>query len=427
MGGSGGAATDAGSIDPPPADAGNPPASGVCEYTPKANATQLKLKFKKLDVAGVPANAGARGGGYANGLTEFRFVPGAANEFLMMQKSGRIAHYRLEGNSATMVGVLSGLAGVETNEDCGSLSMAFDPDFATNRLMYVGLCTGNTASVLRRYKWEGTQLSDGQTILTFNSGGAGRSWHSVGSMGFDANKNLWMLHGEFNAGAPAQNLGSTLGKLIRVVPNRQAGMGGFQPAEGNPMAGMGGTQGALYAWGLRSPWRGWLDAKGRYIIGDVQNTNNEEVNVAVRPGQNFGHAGCNGGNCTNALIRWDNGNDPYLGQGDEAKEGRQGRVVWIGAQYGDCGNDKYGGAMTGVQTFGDFFTGWVRGMVLDEGNNKTKDAHLGTLGTISSWDQNKADGYLYLTKFGQYHQGADGEQAGFYRVCQDTDNSPACM
>jgi Glucose / Sorbosone dehydrogenase len=251
-------------------------------------------------------------------------------------------------------------------------------------------------------------------ILDIQAPGAGQSWHSVGSIGFDKDKNLWALHGEFNTGAPAQDAGSNLGKLHRLIPSRQAGMGGAMPAPGNPSASS-----TVYARGLRSPWRGsYHPGKGWYIIGDVGpgSQEREEVNVLTMAGQNFGWPGgtCNAG----SVVCWRPATYPGLTDLDDTYEGRSGRSVWVSPPYGNCGNDRYQDTLTGAVLLGDFFTGWVVGMTFDDAGKKSKDAALGSFTMISSVTQGP-DGYLYVTKFGRYHQGAEGENPdnqGLYRV-----------
>jgi hypothetical protein len=417
-GGTGGSPGTGGSGGSPPTD--GPPPSGSCDYTPKANATMSPLKFAPITLMGLQTGDMTQGSGYRDGITEIRFIPGSPNDFLLLQKQGRVSHYRLAGDgakTATLVRTIM-FTGVQTPEDIGAIAMTFDPGYEQNKMLYIGYGTGLTSTKVSRVTYNGDAFTDRVDIMSFTSGGGGRGWHSMGSIGFDPMGNLWILHGEFNTGAPAQNMASPLGKLHRVVPSRTAGMGGFTPAAGNAM-------GSIYARGFRSPWRGNLDAKGRFIVGDVQNTNNEEVNVVTASGQNFGHPSCTGGGCKGAMVTWDGPGDPYNGQGDEAKEGRVGRAVWIGPQYGDCGNDRYAGAMTGVQLLGDFFSGWVRGVVITDAGTRGPDRLLGTLGTVTTWDQAK-DGYLYVAKFGLYHQGATGERQGFFRACLESDNSPAC-
>jgi hypothetical protein len=67
-----------------------------------------------------------------------------------------------------------------------------------------------------------------------------------------------------------------------------------------------------------------------------------------------------------------------------------------------------------VVLFGDFYAGWVRGMVLDDAGKMTKDVNMGELGTVSSMTQND-DGFVYVTTLGPYGTAA-GERAALWRM-----------
>ena len=84
--------------------------------------------------------ASVGGGKDATGLTEIRFVPGTTNEVFVSQKGARINHFRIEGDTATLVRRYN-VPGVFAGEDCGVISIAFDPDYQTNKFLYVGFCT----------------------------------------------------------------------------------------------------------------------------------------------------------------------------------------------------------------------------------------------------------------------------------------------
>jgi hypothetical protein len=406
---------------PPP-----PPPAGQCDFTPKANATQIRLRFEQIQLMGVPTNDTAKGNGSRDGVTEVKAIPGKDLEFLLLQKRGRLSHIKLASSDATTAMLVKSYdvpGGVDVTEDCGAISLTFDPGFATNKFIYVGHCTGSRATKISRITWDGDTLSDRVDIMTWNGAGGAHAWHSIGSIGFDPAGNLWVVHGEFTNGAQAQNGNTNLGKLLRMIPSRMPGQGDYTVPADNPFANQAKPRSAIFATGLRSPWRAHLDAKGRYVIGDVGDTTNEEINVVTQSEQNFGWNGsasgpC-GGMCRSPLTYWrrvrNDCNDPYCGQGNEVKEARAGRAVWVGVQYGDCGMDRYNGALTGVQLFGDFFAGWVRGMVLnDAGNGTTKDANLGDQGGITTMAQG-SDGFLYVGTLGPY-DAATAERPGFWRV-----------
>lgn len=405
----------------PPTDGGNPPPVGACDYTPTPMALTKKLKFDRITLTGLPGNvSNERGAGYGGGITEVKFLPGKADEFFVARKAGPVYHYKLAGNMATLVATL-GVQDMNNTEDCGLTSLAFDPDFETNKLVFFAHCTGQQRnSKVARYTYDNGMLSDKQTIMTFSAPAGGNVWHSIGSMGFDKNKNLWVVHGEFNTGAPSQSDTSNLGKLIRVVPVRQAGMGGNMPADGNPAGRV------WYAKGLRSPWRAsYHPGKNWWFIADVgpDPAGWEELNIVTASGANLGWPGgtCNAGSlvCWTSAVRTMKVDDREGLPTEEVT--RAGRSVWVGEPYGVCnGNDKYGGAMTGVTLTGDFFKGWVIGITVNDSGAKAMDKSLtdAPFTMISSIVQGP-DGYLYATKFGKYHQGADEENVGsqgVYRI-----------
>jgi Glucose / Sorbosone dehydrogenase len=378
----------------------------------------LKLAFKPIQVAAGSLDS-AGPGKSATGLTELRFVPGAPSEIFVSQKGARITHLRLEGDSATLVRRYT-VPGVFAEEDCGLISFAFDPDYADNKYLYAAFCTSANRSKVVRFT-VGETLSVPVDIIEFSEPSSSAAFHSIGSIGFDRDKNMWMLHGEFYNQANAQNLNSTMGKLLRFVPSRAPGMGGLQPAPGNPFVGMAGRSPLVYASGFRSPWRGYLDSRGRFLVGDVGPGTAEEVNLVTAPGQNFGWNGSRVGPCascpglTSPISTYRVANDPYEGDGNPVWENRPRRSVWVGVQYEDCGNDRYGGAMTGVYVFGDLFSGWVRGAVIDDAGKKTADRPLADMAALSAWAQGP-DGYLYALRFGNYGDHLTGHQLGIFRV-----------
>jgi hypothetical protein len=88
----------------------------------------------------------------------------------------------------------------------------------------------------------GETLADAVDIINFSAPQSTSPFHTVGSIGFDKNKNMWMLHGEFYDQNNAQDLNNPLGKLLRFVPSRTPGMGGNTPAAGKPIHGHARSQ-----------------------------------------------------------------------------------------------------------------------------------------------------------------------------------------
>jgi hypothetical protein len=89
----------------------------------------------------------------------------------------------------------------------------------------------------------------------------------------------------------AQNLGSPLGKLLRIDPRARDGRAFTAPSD-NPFFGRRGARPEIYAYGLRNPWRFSFDrATGHLTVGDVGQNAWEEINFVRRGrvrGANFG-------------------------------------------------------------------------------------------------------------------------------------------
>ena len=89
----------------------------------------------------------------------------------------------------------------------------------------------------------------------------------------------------------AQNLGSLLGKLLRIDPRAAAGRP-YRVPDDNPFTGRSGARGEIYSYGLRNPWRFSFDrATGDLTIGDVGQNEFEEIDFVRRGegrGANFG-------------------------------------------------------------------------------------------------------------------------------------------
>ncbi len=76
----------------------------------------------------------------------------------------------------------------------------------------------------------------------------------------------------------AQNLGTWLGKILRIDPRAGGGKRPYRVPADNPFVGRAGARPEIYSWGLRNPWRFSFDRKtGDIAIGDVGQEEVEEV------------------------------------------------------------------------------------------------------------------------------------------------------
>jgi hypothetical protein len=116
--------------------------------------------------------------------------------------------------------------------------------------------------------------------------------HNGGQLQFGPDGMLYAATGDGGgAGDPggnAQNLGSRLGKLLRIDPTPSGGQPYTVPAD-NPFVEVAGAFPEIWAYGLRNPWRFSFDRMtGDLLIGDVGQNRFEEIDYRVQPGAGRG-------------------------------------------------------------------------------------------------------------------------------------------
>jgi glucose/arabinose dehydrogenase len=118
--------------------------------------------------------------------------------------------------------------------------------------------------------------------------------HNAGQLAFGPDGFLyWSLGDGGSAGDPfaaAQNLGTLLGKVLRLDVSRACGELPYCVPRKNPFVGVAGARPEIWAYGLRNPWRFSFDVDGSMWLADVGQGAFEEVNHAARRtgGLNFG-------------------------------------------------------------------------------------------------------------------------------------------
>lgn len=229
----------------------------------------------------------------------------------MVERPGRIRSFVLGGTSTLAVDFSSQ---VVTAGEGGALSMAFHPNFATNRYAYIFLTASrqtygitnssvSMVTVVRRYtvSSDGLTFSNPMDILApLNSTDTRLSHqptnHKGGWIGFSpVDGYLYISLGDKGEGGggvpisnnfsnPAQDMNSLHGKILRIDVNTGSPYG--IPAD-NPFANGGGAP-EIFASGFRNPWRSSFDRlTGELWVGDVGEGDREEIN-RVQLGGNYG-------------------------------------------------------------------------------------------------------------------------------------------
>jgi putative heme-binding domain-containing protein len=176
---------------------------------------------------------------------------------------------------------------VDSSWERGLLGVTVDPDFARNHYLYLCHVVPKPYPHHRvsRFTLAGDEAGgekvlfegDDQTKL----GGEVPAGHQGGATHFGRDGKLYVALGEQTAGAPAQDLHSLLGKLLRINPD------GTIPADNPFVTRTTGKYRAIWALGLRNPFTFAVQpGTGRILINDVGGVA-EEVNEGAA-GANYG-------------------------------------------------------------------------------------------------------------------------------------------
>jgi glucose/arabinose dehydrogenase len=267
---------------------------------------------------------------------------------------------------------------VTSTGESGLLSIAFAPDYAQSGLVYAfynsreGPYGDIHISEFRRddSNPDVVDVSTERPLLTIPKPYEN---HNGGMLQFGPDSYLYASVGDGDPGAVnkaghfAQTLDDLLGNILRIDPRN--GDPYAVPAD-NPFAGRdAGSRGEIWAYGLRNPWRFWIDHQTRRMfIGDAGATTREEVDLVSldRAGVNFGWP------CYEGTFAFDESAtcpEPVVGPLFDFPRDN-GICVVIG---GVVSRDSRVAALAGRYLYGDLCAGTITAVGLDGASVKRSD------------------------------------------------------
>lgn len=232
--------------------------------------------------------------------TAMEFAPNG--DLWVVEQTGAVKRYRPSSTTADVVGNVSTL-GLSSSGERGLLGLAFDPQYATNKQVYLyyTATAPTTHNRISRFSVNDTDATDyfftGASTVPADAGSSGTPTqqilfdldslsgatnHNGGAIHFGPDGKLYVAVGDNANGNNAQSLNTVHGKMLRLNSD------GTIPTD-NPFFGAtSGNNRAIWALGLRNPFTfAFQPDTGRMFINDVGQNTTEEVNDGL-PGANYG-------------------------------------------------------------------------------------------------------------------------------------------
>jgi glucose/arabinose dehydrogenase len=290
---------------------------------------------------------------------------------------------------------------VKLGNEPGLLSLAFSPDYADSGLFYViyNARSGNGDLRLVEFRRSASDPDQAERYSERVVFTIVKPWenHNGGMLQFGPDGYLYVTVGDGDSGvlnppgAFAQRRDNLLGSILRIDP--RSGSPYSVPTD-NPFVGIEGVRPEIWAYGLRNPWRSWIDPEtGAMFISDTGNARREEVDFLARDqaGANFGWPCFEGTLPFDETATCDGALPPLL---EYARDG--GACAVIG---GVVARDPRIPALAGRYLYGDYCSGKVTAVAVENGTV----ASSGDLGiSVPELTSFGVDGLgrIYVTSFG---------------------------
>ena len=287
---------------------------------------------------------------------------------------------------------------VTSGGEQGLLSIAFPSDHAKTGLFYVYYTDKQQKQRVVEYRRSSADRANPRSARLVLKMDDPESNHNGGMMQFGPDKLLYIGTGDGGGGndqhgarGNAQNLGSPLGKLLRIDPRKQ-GSRPYRVPSANPFVGRGGARPEIWSYGLRNPWRFSFDrSTGDLTIGDVGQNEVEEIDFVKGSGKgaNFGWRPFEGKRTNFKGEKAPGALDPVITK-------THSKDKWCSITGGYVVRDPKLPALRGQYLYGDFCEGRIRAAKLSEGKaSKDRQLPLKQIESLASFGED-ARGRVYV-------------------------------
>lgn len=336
----------------------------------------------------------------------FLTVPSGDPRLFIVERAGSI---RIVQNGTLLATPFLDITSrVTTLGEGGLLSMAFDPQYASNGFFFIYFTDLSGDIAIERFQVSSgdPNLADPAALRILTIAHRNFSNHNGGLVAFGPDGFLYIGTGDGGGGGDTlgngQNLNALLGKLLRIDVRNAGANQPYAIPSLNPFVGQANRLGEIWAYGLRNPWRYAFDeATGLLYIADVGQNRIEEVNVAAAAtaGVNYGW------NITEGSLCYPG--DPCDKQGltlpvlEYAHDASGGCSITGGRVYRGSAIPE----LRGRYFYSDYCNGWLRSFVYSNGAAAEQiDWNIINVGLIYSFGEDAQKELYMLTSTGRVYK-----------------------
>ncbi len=217
----------------------------------------------------------------AGGLTHpwgMAFLPDG--RLLVTERAGDL---RILGTDNTLSDPVAGTPEVFAEGQGGLLDVALDPDFESNRMVYLSFAEsgeGGASTALGRGRLENGRIEGFEVIFSQQPKVSGAN-HFGGRIVFSPEGHLFLTMGGRFKGEPAQDLSGHIGTIVRLNHD------GSVPDD-NPFVDQADAKAEIWSYGHRNIESAAIDPEtGQLWVGEMGPLGGDELN-RVQPGENYG-------------------------------------------------------------------------------------------------------------------------------------------